>query len=331
MWLIRRVFGALTAFGLMFAGAGVSQEEVPTVRVGLEAVGTFSWVTFAMQHYGIDEELGLNIDATTYPTKAAKELALRAGDADVVVDDFVGVVIWRDQGIPARAVYPYSLATGGIVVRDDSDIQSIADLEGRTIAATSLRDKSLLILRTLAVAHYGFDPQEAGEVVAAAPPLMEELLEAGEVDAAIPPWHFVARMVGTGQMREIAAATDMLAELEMSADLPILVIAARDDLDAGVLQTYLDGLSMTIEQMQADDEIWGLILEEELYSLPDPGLFPGVVERWEQGIPQVWNDEIIEGLAQLVDEMVALAGDEVVGVESFNVEAYTAEFNPTPR
>ncbi|MDQ3396927.1 MAG: PhnD/SsuA/transferrin family substrate-binding protein [Deinococcota bacterium] len=319
-----------TLLATIFAASAVASAQTgDAVRVGLEAVGTFSWVTYAMEHYGVDQELGLNLETTTYATKQAKELALRAGEADIVVDDFLGPVLWREQGIPAKAVYPYSLATGGVVVPAGSDIQSVEDLRDSTLAATNLRDKSLLILRTLGVSQYGFDPQLEGEVIAAAPPLMEELLARGEVDAAIPPWHFIARMVGSGDYREVIANTEMLEQLGMSSDLPILVVVARDDLDPEVLRRFLQGMEMTVERMQQDEEIWDLILAEELYSLPDPSLFPRVVERWEMGLPQVWDQEVIDGLARLVDEMVALAGAEVVGVERFDPDAYTTEFAPS--
>jgi NitT/TauT family transport system substrate-binding protein len=216
MWYLRK-----TLLTILFAASALASAQTgDAVRVGLEAVGTFSWVTYAMEHYGVDQELGLNLETTTYATKQAKELALRAGEADIVVDDFLGPVLWREQGIPAKAVYPYSLATGGVVVAAGSDIQSVEDLRDSTLAATNLRDKSLLILRTLGVSQYGFDPQLEGEVIAAAPPLMEELLARGEVDAAIPPWHFIARMVGSGDYREVIANTEMLEQLGMSSDHP---------------------------------------------------------------------------------------------------------------
>lgn len=310
----------------VFGMAGA--QELPTIHVGLEAVGTFSWIDFAMNHYGIPEELGFQTESETYASKQAKQIALQSGEADVVVDDITGVVVWRDQGIPVKAVYPYSLATGGVVVRADSDIQSLEDLRGKTIAATDLGDKSLLILRTLALSQYGFDPQEESEVVAAAPPLMSELLSRGEVDAAIPPWHFVARMVGSGEYREIMPVTQMLEELNVSSDLPILVIVARDELDRELLSSYIQALDMTIERMQQDDEIWDLILENELYSLPDPSLFPQVVERWRQGIPKVWNQEVVDGLVELINGMVELAGPEVVGVERADPDAFSTTSAP---
>ena len=324
---MRNLSMAVVATVALFTGASLAQ-DVPTIHVGLEAVGTFSWIDFAMQHYGIPEELGFNVESDTYATKQAKQIALQSGEADIVVDDITGVSVWRDQGIPVKAVYPYSLATGGVVVPTDSDIQSIEDLQGKTIAATDLGDKSLLILRTLAASQHGFDPQVQSEVVAAAPPLMAELLGRGEVDAAIPPWHFVARMVGSEQYREVMPVTEMLEALDVSPDLPILVVVARDELDPELLRTYLRAMNMTVERMQQDDEIWDLILENELYSLPDPSLFPSVVERWEQGVPQTWNQETIDGIVELINSMVELAGAEVVGVDQANPEAFTAEFAP---
>ncbi len=319
----RKQLFVIALAGLFYFGVA---QETPKVRAGLEAVGTFSWLTFAMDHYGIDMENGFDIEATTYASKEAKEIALRAGEVDVVVDDFLGAVLWRDQDIPVRAVFPYSLATGGIVVPTDSDIQTIADLKGKKIAATSPRDKSLLILRALAVSKYGFDPQSDSEILEAAPPLMIELLGKGELEAVLPPWHIVARLTTSGENRELMTTTAMLDELGLSSDLPILMLIARDDLDRAALGGFITAMDQTIARMQEDDEIWNLILENELYSLPDPTQFPSVVERWKIGIPNVWNQGTVDGLVKTVEELVALAGAEVVGVETVDPEAYSLEF-----
>ncbi|MEZ4632507.1 MAG: ABC transporter substrate-binding protein [Deinococcales bacterium] len=304
----------------------VSAQDLPKVHAGLEATGTFSWITFAIDHYGIDTELGFDLETVIYATKQAKELALRAGESDVVVDDFLGPVLWKQQGIAVSGVYPYSLATGGVVVAEDSGINSIADLKGKKIMASSLRDKSLLILRALAVAHYGFDPQEDSEILEGAPPLMIELINKGEVDAVIPFWHIVARLTAGGQNRELVAATAMLDELGLSSDLPILMLAARDEMDRELLGKFIMAMNTAIERMQEDEGFWQLILDNELYSLPDPSQFPNVVARWQVGIPSVWNQDVVDGLVNVVETMVELAGAEVVGVEAVDPAAYSLEF-----
>lgn len=329
--LSARTLAITTALAAFFTLATAAfAQEVRTINVGQQASGTFSWITHAMDYYGIDEEYGLDVQETTYASKQATQLALRAGEADLVVDDFINAVIMREGGTPVRAIYPFSKATGGVVVAADGDIKSIADLRGKTIAASALSDKSLLILRTLTVSEYGFDPQEDGETMQAAPPLMTELLERGEIDAAIPYWHFVARMTASGEYMDLMPVTAMLDELGMRSDLPILVVVAREGADPETVTTFLAAMNETIDRMKADsdDGVWQSILDAELYSLPDPSQFPEVRKRWEAGLPEEWTEEMIDGLVQLVDRLVEVAGPDVVGVEQIDPAAFTTEYNP---
>jgi NitT/TauT family transport system substrate-binding protein len=323
----RIVAAALIAIGLSAAAA----QDLPRVNAAMEAVGTFSWIVHAMDYFGTAEANGIEVVGTTYASKQATELALRGGEADVTVDDFLGAVILRGVGVEVSGIYPFAKAVGGLVVPVNSSVTSIEDLRGATIAAGSLRDKSLLILRALAVSQYGFDPQEEGEVVAAAPPLMMQLVASEEVDAALPLWHFVARMDAEGTIREIMPVTDMLEAMGLPGDLPNLMILARDDFDAALKTAFIKTFQDTVDVMLAtptDDPFWQTILDEELYSLPDPSAFPLVVERWKLGTPDAWTQESIDGLVTMVERLVELAGADVVGVESVSPDAYTTAFNP---
>ena len=322
----------LVALLALTAGSVVSaQEETPTVQAAMEAVGTFSWIIHAMDYFDTDEANGINVVGTPYASKQATEIALRSGEADLKVDDFLGPVLLRDAGIEASGIYPYATAIGGLVVPVDSDIQGLEDLQGKTIAAGSLRDKSLLILRALTISEHGFDPQEDGEVVSAAPPLMMELTGSGEVDASLPLWHWVARMEAAGVGREIMTVADMLGMLGLPTDLPNLMIVARDDMPDELKTAFIATLQDTIDillETPADDPFWQSILDEGLYSLPDPSQFPQVVERWKLGTTSNWTQEQVDGLVDMVDRLVELAGAEVVGVESVDPEAYSIEYLP---
>lgn len=318
---------ALLSFVVVLAFSGFAgAQSSDTVTAGLQASGTFSWILHAIEYFGIDKDLGLEINGVTYATKEATELALMAGDVDVTVDDFVNVVLMRSRGVPVRAVYPYTLALGGLVVRTDSDIETIADLRGKVIGAASLSDKSLLILRVLTTSKYGFDPQFDSETIAAAAPLMTELARRGDMDAVLPFWHFAARMIGNGEFREIATVHGMLDELGMSSDLPNLVVLANDNMDRAALGKLLQAMDMAAERMKTDDGVWDSILVEGLYSLPDETLMASVRKRWEASLPGQWNDNIVAGLVELVERMVLVAGSDVVGTETLDTDAYSTEF-----
>ena len=320
---------AVAGIILSFAAVAFAQ-DVRTIQVGQQASGTFSWITHAIDYYGLDEKYGLNIVEETYASKPATQLAIQAGEVDVVVDDFIGAVSMRQAGVPVRAIWPFSKATGGVVVPADSAVQTVADLQGRTIAAASLGDKSILILRAYLSSVHGFDPQDDGLVLQAAAPLMQGLLDNGEIDAAIPFWHFVARMEGSGEYRDVQLISGLLAEMGFRDDLPILVVLGREGADPETVRTFLTAMQEAIQLMKADtdDGIWQSILDHELYSLPDPSVFPSVRARWEAGIPEEWNQDMIDELVELVDQLVAVAGADVVGVESLDASAFTTEYNP---
>lgn len=325
-------FKAIIALALVavLASSVSAQEERMTIRVGQQAAGTFSWITHAMVYFGLDEKYNLEILEETYASKPATQLALQTGEVDVVVDDFVGAVQMRDAGVPVRGIWPFSAATGGLVVPVDSDIQSIADLQGRSIGTASLGDKAILILRALLISQYGFDPQADGQVLQAAAPLQQGLLESGELDAALPFWHFVARMEASGEFRDVQHVSEWLTELGFRNDLPILIVVGRDGADPEIIRTFLAAFVETVEMMRADsmDGVWQSILDAELYSLPDPSLFPAVRARWEAGIPPEWTDEMIDELVALVDQLVEAAGPDLVGIESISADAFTTEYNP---
>ncbi|MDA0699899.1 MAG: PhnD/SsuA/transferrin family substrate-binding protein [bacterium] len=306
-------------------------QSLPRVNAGFQAAGTFSWIVHGMKTFGFDTLNGIDVVGTTYASKQATELALRGGEADVTVDDFLGAVLLRSRDVAVTGIFPYAKAVGGLVVPTGSDITSVADLRGRTIAAGSLRDKSLLILRALSVSQYGFDVQEASEVVAASPPLMLQLVASREVDAALPFWHFVARIEAAGTGTEILSVTDMLEALGLPGDLPNLMVLARDDMPAAHKTAFIAAMMETVETMKSlsnDDPFWQSILDLGLYTLPNQAQFPAVIDRWRLGTPDAWTEESIAGLTTMVELLVELAGEEVVGIASVPRDSYSTAFNP---
>ncbi len=128
----------------------------------------------------------------------------------------------------------------------------------------------------------------------------------------------------------IQLVSELLAEMGFRDDLPILVVLGREGADPEAVTTFLAAMQEAIQLMRedSDDGIWQSILDHELYSLPDPSVFPAVRARWEAGIPEEWNQDMIDGLVELVDQLVAVAGSDVVGVESLDADAFTTEYNP---
>ena len=77
----------------------------------------------------------------------AGKIALRAGNADIIVSDWLWVS--RERGLGAKLTfYPYSSALGAVMVPASSPIRTLADLKGRKLAvAGGPIDKSWLLLQ----------------------------------------------------------------------------------------------------------------------------------------------------------------------------------------
>lgn len=298
-----------------------------SITVGLQAGGTLSWVTYAMQQYGLPRDLGFDLKAISFASKDATRLALRANEIQLVVDDFVEVQALRTQGFPVEAVYPYSLNVGGVVVPSNSSIRSGADLRGRVIGVTSLTDKTFILLRAYSLRKHGFDPLRQSQVIATGSPLMAELLERGQLEAALPFWHHVARMEATGKYREVISSQTMLGELGLPKDVPQLFIIVRQDADPKAVELFLRALLLTVERMRKDDRIWFGILEQRLYVLPDTSQLSSIRARWERGLPQRWDAGVLVAMRLLVERLIAVAGSDVVGIGGFDPRAFSLRYS----
>jgi len=280
-----------------------------------------------MQKLGLDRRPDLVLQPTPFATKAATETALRGGEVDVKVDDWLFVSWARAQGVRVQAVDGFSRAVGGIVVRSGSPIRILADLRGRRIAVTSLADKSYLVLRTVAVARFGFDPQRESGVIAAAPPLLNQLLERGDADAIVQYWQFIPRLVATGRFRELASTAALIRRLA-PGDLPFLVLVATDDAvntRAEALRAFLAGLHEGAAQLASRRDLWDELFDEGLLGLPDRAMVPGLMARFRSGIVSRWDQTTIDSLTKLTARLVEAAGPEIVGTAKLDPAAYNVQ------
>ena len=96
--------------------------------------------------HGLDKQANLSVEVLELASPEAGKIALRAGNADIVVTDWLWVS--RERGLGAKLTfYPYSSALGAVMVPAASPIQTLADLRGRKVAvAGGPIDKNWLLL-----------------------------------------------------------------------------------------------------------------------------------------------------------------------------------------
>jgi NitT/TauT family transport system substrate-binding protein len=170
-------------------------------------VGALPILDVAALHLGIQEGLfeeeGLELEVENAQGGAAIIPAVLQGDTPIGFSNVTSLLIAQSRGLPVQIIAPASASTGepgedfaAVVVPDDSDIETAADLEGATVAINTLNNISDSVIRETVRADGG--DAEAVDFVEMAFPDMPAALEAGNVDAVfvVEPFLTITRNAG---------------------------------------------------------------------------------------------------------------------------------------
>jgi NitT/TauT family transport system substrate-binding protein len=213
---LRPILAAVVLFWL----AGLAHAAEP-VRIAALKAGTLNWELDVIRHHGLDNKHGIEIVTVPVAGKQGADIMLLGGEADVIVTDWIWVSQQRLAGRDFTFI-PYSRQVGGVIVPKESAVASLADLRGKKIGVGGgPTDKSWILLKAYAKAKFGLDLTKDAEPVFAAPPLINEKIEAGELDAAVNFWHMAAKLKAKG-MREIVSVAVAAQELGLDPSVPLL-------------------------------------------------------------------------------------------------------------
>jgi NitT/TauT family transport system substrate-binding protein len=121
---------------LLALGIASAQAETK-VRVGRPQAGTFQFVPIQVGiEAGIFKQHGLDVDLKKIPQKD-RHLAIASGDIQCAATTVETWVAWNANGVATKQIFQLDKSYGadGMVVR--SNIQKIADLKGKTVAASA--------------------------------------------------------------------------------------------------------------------------------------------------------------------------------------------------
>lgn len=195
---------AIAAVLALAANLGTAQ-AAETVRVGVLKFGTVNWELNTIKHHGLDAAQGVEVEIIPFAGEDATNVALQAGEVDVIVSDWLWVSRQRSAGQDLVFV-PFSSSVGAIMVPQASTIASLADLRGRTIGvAGGPLDKSWLLIQGLAKRDFGIDLAKDARPAYGAPPLLAEKAVQGELDAVLNFWNYCAKLEARGFRRLIGA------------------------------------------------------------------------------------------------------------------------------
>ena len=282
------------------------------LRVAVQKTGTFAWELAVIRAHGLDKQANLSVEVLELASAEAGKIALRAGNADIVVTDWLWVS--RERGLGAKLTfYPYSSALGAVMVPASSPIQTLADLRGRKLAvAGGPIDKSwLLLLAWLKQA--GIDLKSNATIAYGAPPLLAAKTLSGEMDATLNYWNFCAALEAKG-FRRIAGIEDLLPKLGAKGRTAMIGYVFDEkwaNVNQDKIARFITMTRAAKEILSTSDAEWEKIAP--LTGAPDAATLRAYRDRYREGIPRrPVADE--EADARILYRVLAeIGGRELVG------------------
>ncbi|MET4070288.1 NitT/TauT family transport system substrate-binding protein [Bradyrhizobium sp. S3.2.6] len=308
-----RVLARILALAMMLAlTLGTSARAADTIRLAVQKTGTFSWELATMREAGLDKEANLALEVTELASPEAGKIALRAGNADIMLSDWLWVS--RERSLGAKLTfYPYSSALGAVMVPAASPIKTLADLKGRKLGVGGGPiDKSWLLLQAR-MKQDGIDLKSDATIAYGAPPLIAAKALDGEMDASLNFWNFCAQLEAKG-FRRLAGIEEILPKLGAKGAVSAVGYVFDESWAASHRDAVARFIAMTRKAKQllvTSDVAWDKIAP--LTGASDPAMLKTYRDRYRDGIPRRnINDE--EADARVLYRVLAeIGGRDLVG------------------
>ncbi|SJM54531.1 ABC transporter substrate-binding protein [Gulosibacter sp. 10] len=267
--LARAVTAAL-ALGATAAAAGCAQAEAPeSIRVGVVALGQIAVDHAAAEGYFEGALAGVEVEIVQYPSGATAIPALVAGDLDFLYSNDVSAGLAISQGLDLRLVAGVD-AIGPeyhqVITASSGGVQSVADLEGRTVAVNALHSLAWLGVQ-VALREEGAD---AGSVsfTEVEFPEMSAVMQRGDVAAAeiSQPWGEEA--IASGE----AVPLFDFADYEQLDGLPVAsyyTSGAFAEAQPEAVAAFDAGVDLALEDMRADRDLVADLAVQAAGSTPE--------------------------------------------------------------
>lgn len=291
---------AFLASILLSIWASPALADLPKLTVSVLQFGTAHWELDHLERQGLDRAEGFDLDVRLVANLSASRLALSSGGVDGAVADLLWVQSRYAEDDRYRYL-PFSSQIGDILVPADSSVRELADLAGKRIGVAGGPDSKGWILLQRVAAREGLDLSANAEVQYAAPPLLNQALKRGQLDVLVTYWHFAARLRAEGSGRSAFQMADLLDELGLDRDLPVLGYVFREEWSEAnpELVSRFDRALRTAKTELGDDKAHWQALRP-LMRAPEQEVFDALRQGFVAGTPRPLDAERIADLQQLL-------------------------------
>jgi len=311
---MKNLFRALIVAALAALPVGAAS-AADTIRIAAQKTGTFAWELAVIRAHGLDKDANLTLDVRELASPEAGKIALRSGDADIMISDWLWVS--RERSLGAKlAFYPYSSALGAVMVPNASPIKTLAELKGRKLAvAGGPIDKSWLLLQA-SLQQEGINLKSDSTIVYGAAPLVAAQMLNGDMDATVNYWNFCAALEQKG-FRRIASIQDIVQHF--GAKGPVAMVGyvfdeAWANANQDKLARFIEMTRKAKQILTTSDSAWDDIAK--LTGASDAATLHAYRDRYREGIPHRRIEDEEKDARVLYHVLAGIGGHDLVGPAS---------------
>ena len=253
---MRVVSSLLAALTLSWAPPAAAQDT--PVAIGLSGWTGFAPLTLAKEA-GIFKKNGLDVSLKKIPQKD-RHLAIASGDVQCAATTVETWIVWNANGVPTTQIFQLDKSYGadGMAVR--GNVQKIADLKGKTVAASSPGTAPYFTLAWF-LKKNGLSVKDV-TVVNLEPAAAAQAFVAGQNDAAMTYEPYLSTV------RDNPAAGKIIAT---TLDYPMIMdtfgctpkfIQEQPKLVQAMVDGYFDALQMIKQEPKKSFEIMGAVVKQ---------------------------------------------------------------------
>ena len=240
------------AFAALALGTGAAGAQTK-IALGMSGWTGFAPLTLA-KGAGIFEKNGLDVEIKKIPQKD-RHLAVASGDIQCAATTVETFMIWNANGVPIKQLFQLDMSHGadGMVVRNDS--AAIADLKGKTVAASAPGTSPYFVLAWM-LNENGLTLDDV-TVVNLEPAAAAQSFVAGQNDAAMTYEPYLSTVRDNPDAGKIIATTLDYPVVMDSVGCTPEFIAANPDAVKALAKSYYDALEMIKTDQAKAYEIMG--------------------------------------------------------------------------
>lgn len=279
---------ATLMLGTAACGSGDSTDDEGRreITVGIVPTVDLAPLMYAVEQ-GYFEDEGLVVETRVTSGGAEAIPALVAGDLDVVFSAYTPILQARQRGLDVQVVSgshfndAAEYTPSGLWTQEDSDVETMSDLKGKTIAVNTLGSVAhLLVVASLDELGLSTDDYELLEVPF---PDVPAALDQNRVDAAWVAEPSRARVITELNGRFVGSEEDpaLTTTVEELQNMPMAGYAARGDEDDEVKEGFYTAMAKAMQEINDDPSI-AIDLAPSYTEIPDELLENVAVSTFSQ-------------------------------------------------